>query len=73
LGIYICASILAYPAGALRIDDFFAPTVLMIGIFNVLAVGYDRAMASQRAKHPAKRAMGNINPASIPAPSAAPL
>jgi hypothetical protein len=73
IGIYICASILAYPAGALRIDDFFAPTVFMIGIFNVLAAGYDRAKADHGAKQPAKRPMGNRTPVGTPAPSAASL
>lgn len=44
-GIYICAYILAYPIGALRIDDFFAPTVFMIGVFNALVADYRRSQA----------------------------
>lgn len=71
LGIYICASILAYPAGALRIDDFFAPTVFMIGIFNVLAADYTRAKNTKATKTPAGQPLGNRSTAGLPAPSAA--
>ena len=71
LGIYTCASILAYPAGALRIDDFFARTVLMIGVFNVLVAGYTRTAASNAAQQLVKSSSGTRAAVGIPAPSAA--
>lgn len=71
LGIYICAYILAYPIGALRIDDFFAPTVLMIGVFNVLAAAYTKATAPSAAKQLDQSSSDTRAAVGIPAPSAA--
>jgi hypothetical protein len=71
LGIYICAYILAYPIGALRIDDFFAPTVLLIGIFNALVADYKRTQAANTADRGAIPVTAKEPVQGAPAPSVA--
>jgi hypothetical protein len=49
IALYGSVSIIGFPTGALRIDDFLPVIFILLGVFNALKASYDRETASQKS------------------------